>query len=65
MAAAGGAPATEPPTPPPPRPAQVRKRKDHFIFTIESSGALRPELLFKRALAILAGKADQLAARLA
>jgi DNA-directed RNA polymerase I and III subunit RPAC1 len=42
----------------------VRKRKDHFIFTIESTGVLEPPELFKRALAILASKADKLAQRL-
>ncbi|GBF95019.1 DNA-directed RNA polymerase I and III subunit [Raphidocelis subcapitata] len=43
---------------------EFRKRKDHFIFTIESTGALRPEVLFKQALAILADKAERLEKRL-
>ena len=43
---------------------ELRKRKDHFIFTIESTGALRPEALFKQALRILVEKAGQLEARL-
>ncbi|KAI8469325.1 MAG: insert subdomain of RNA polymerase alpha subunit [Monoraphidium minutum] len=43
---------------------EVRKRKDHFIFTIESTGALPAEALFRQALAILADKADKLERRL-
>lgn len=43
---------------------QLLKRKDHFIFTIESTGILAPEALFQQALAILAGKCTQLAGRL-
>lgn len=43
---------------------QVRKRKEHFIFTIESTGALPPQELFKQALDILAAKCDKLATRL-
>lgn len=43
---------------------QYRKRKDHFIFTIESTGVLPPDVLFEKALAILHHKAEQLAARL-
>jgi hypothetical protein len=48
-----------------PSPArQVRKRKDHFIFKIESVGVLRPEQLLAQALDILSGKAKQLMTRL-
>lgn len=43
---------------------ELRKRKDHFIFTIESTGAVAPDRLFKQALAILASKADKLEKRL-
>ena len=43
---------------------ELRKRKDHFIFTIESTGALAPAALFREALGILAAKADKLAKRL-
>ena len=39
---------------------ELRKRKDHFIFTVESTGALRPEQLCARALDILAAKCDRL-----
>lgn len=42
----------------------MRKRKDHFIFTIETTGALAPEVLFKRALKILADKARKIAGHL-
>ncbi|KAG2441163.1 hypothetical protein HXX76_004015 [Chlamydomonas incerta] len=37
-----------------------RKRKDHFIFTIESSGVLHPAELLAQALDILADKANNL-----
>uniref|UniRef100_A0A7S0YLZ4 Plastid-encoded RNA polymerase subunit alpha n=1 Tax=Polytomella parva TaxID=51329 RepID=A0A7S0YLZ4_9CHLO len=37
-----------------------RKRKDHFIFTVESSGILPPAELLKQALQILEAKADRL-----
>jgi DNA-directed RNA polymerase I and III subunit RPAC1 len=43
---------------------EVRKRKEHFIFTIESTGALPAAELFKQALAALAGKAERLERRL-
>lgn len=43
---------------------QIRKRKDHFIFTIESTGILAPEELFMQALNILQEKAQRLAGRL-
>ncbi|XP_057524126.1 uncharacterized protein LOC130803913 [Amaranthus tricolor] len=34
----------------------VRRKKDHFIFTIESTGALPPEVLFTEAVKILEDK---------
>lgn len=40
---------------------QYRKRKDHFMFTIESSGVIQPDLLLTKALDILAQKAARLA----
>lgn len=40
---------------------QLRKKKNHFIFTIESSGVLPPDVLLCEALGILAAKADRLA----
>ncbi|MEW5303452.1 MAG: hypothetical protein WDW38_001777 [Sanguina aurantia] len=43
---------------------QYRKRKNHFIFTIESSGCLPPDELLSRALVILSEKATKLAERL-
>mmetsp|Transcript_35311 Transcript_35311/g.89376 ORF Transcript_35311/g.89376 Transcript_35311/m.89376 type:complete len:360 (-) Transcript_35311:414-1493(-) len=43
---------------------QYRKKKDHFMFTIESSGVLPPEVLFEQALGILHDKAHKLAQRL-
>lgn len=39
---------------------ELRKRKDHFIYTIESTGVLRPEQLFTRAIDILVAKCDKL-----
>lgn len=39
---------------------ELRKRKDHFIFTVESSGVLRPEQLFTRAIDALVAKCDKL-----
>ncbi len=39
---------------------ELRKRKDHFIYTVESTGVLRPEQLCSRALDILAAKCDKL-----
>ena len=38
--------------------------KDHFIFTIESTGMLPPEVLFQEALKILCEKAGEVSARL-
>lgn len=35
---------------------EIRRVKDHFIFTVESSGALPPEELFTEAVQILADK---------
>lgn len=43
---------------------QVRKRKDHFIFRIESVGILAPEVLLRQALDILSDKCKQLLTRL-
>jgi hypothetical protein len=43
---------------------ELRKRKDHFIFTVESTGALPPDALVRQALAILTDKAERLEARL-
>ena len=43
---------------------QLRKRKEHFIFTVESSGVLPPDVLVAQALDILAAKCDKLAQRL-
>ena len=39
---------------------ELRKRKDHFIYTIESTGVLRPEQLFMRAIDILVAKCNKL-----
>ncbi len=39
---------------------QYRKKKDHFIFTIESVGQIAPEALFEQALTILHEKANRL-----
>ena len=39
---------------------ELRKRKDHFIYTVESTGVLRPEQLCARAIDILAAKCDKL-----
>lgn len=38
---------------------QLRKRKDHFIFTIESTGAWKPHELFKEAVARIVSKCDK------
>lgn len=43
---------------------QLRKRKDHFIFTIESTGCIPAEELMRNALATLAEKCERLAGRL-
>lgn len=39
---------------------QLRKRKDHFIFTIESTGILKSDVLFVRAIDVLSAKCDKL-----
>jgi DNA-directed RNA polymerases I and III subunit RPAC1 len=39
---------------------EVRKRKDHFLFTVESTGAVAPDELVRRALAVLKDKARRL-----
>ena len=38
---------------------QLRKVKDHFIFTIESTGALRPHELFNYAVDVMVSKCDK------
>jgi len=43
---------------------QLRKRKDHFIFTIESTGVLPPEALLEQAIDILHDKAQRLLEKL-
>ena len=43
---------------------QLLKRKDHFIFTIESTGILPPQDLLIQALDILHDKAQRLADKL-
>lgn len=43
---------------------QLCKRKDHFIFTIESTGCVPAEELFRQALDILAGKCERLKEKL-
>ncbi|KAK9836093.1 hypothetical protein WJX81_000618 [Elliptochloris bilobata] len=43
---------------------ELRKRKDHFVFTVDSTGALPPQTLFTRAIDVLAEKADRLLQRL-
>lgn len=43
---------------------QLRKRKDHFIFTIESTGCVPAAQLMRDALQILAAKCERLAGRL-
>ena len=43
---------------------ELRKRKDYFVFTVESTGALPPAALFARAVDVLADKADRLLQRL-
>lgn len=43
---------------------QLRKRKDHFIFTIESTGCVPAAELMQNALSILAAKCERLAGRL-
>ena len=43
---------------------QLLKRKDHFIFTVESTGILSPEQLVMQAIDVLQGKAQRLAEKL-
>ncbi|KAG1660900.1 hypothetical protein FOA52_015942 [Chlamydomonas sp. UWO 241] len=43
---------------------QLRKRKDHFIFTIESTGVMPPQELLIQAIDILNDKAQRLAEKL-
>jgi DNA-directed RNA polymerase I and III subunit RPAC1 len=38
--------------------------QDHFIFTVESTGILPPDVLVMQALSILQDKADRLSQRL-
>jgi DNA-directed RNA polymerases I and III subunit RPAC1 len=38
---------------------QLRKRKDCFMFTVESTGALRPHEIFRQAAALLSSKCDK------
>lgn len=42
----------------------LRRVKDHFIFSIESTGALRPEELFTEAITILTDKCEKVLADL-
>jgi DNA-directed RNA polymerase I and III subunit RPAC1 len=42
----------------------LRRVKDHFIFSIESTGALRPEVLFTEAIKILTDKCEKVLADL-
>ncbi|XP_020247739.1 DNA-directed RNA polymerases I and III subunit RPAC1 [Asparagus officinalis] len=43
---------------------ELRRVKDHFIFTIESAGALPPEVLFTEAVKILEGKCERVISEL-
>ncbi|XP_068642248.1 uncharacterized protein [Aristolochia californica] len=43
---------------------ELRRVRDHFIFTIESTGALPPELLFTEAVKILEEKCERILAEL-
>ena len=43
---------------------RLQKRKEHFVFTIESVGALLPDVLFTKALDALSAKCDKVLARL-
>lgn len=38
---------------------QLRKVKDHFIFTIESTGAWRPHEIFEYAVKLMMAKCDK------
>eukprot|EP00268_Persea_americana_P032351 TRINITY_DN31800_c0_g1_i1.p1 TRINITY_DN31800_c0_g1~~TRINITY_DN31800_c0_g1_i1.p1 ORF type:complete len:109 (+),score=26.61 TRINITY_DN31800_c0_g1_i1:290-616(+) len=42
----------------------LRRVRDHFIFTIESTGALPPEVLFTEAVKILEEKCERIIAEL-
>ena len=37
---------------------QVNRIKNHFIFTIESTGAMRPDVLFEEAIHVLKKKCE-------
>lgn len=39
---------------------QLRKRKDHFLFTVESTGAYSPAKLVREALSILKQKSNNI-----
>mmetsp|Transcript_23237 Transcript_23237/g.75576 ORF Transcript_23237/g.75576 Transcript_23237/m.75576 type:complete len:370 (-) Transcript_23237:532-1641(-) len=39
---------------------RLARKKDHFIFTIESTGIIKPAQLFKQALQVLKGKAQNM-----
>eukprot|EP00271_Cylindrocystis_brebissonii_P006626 TRINITY_DN19394_c0_g2_i1.p1 TRINITY_DN19394_c0_g2~~TRINITY_DN19394_c0_g2_i1.p1 ORF type:complete len:315 (+),score=68.73 TRINITY_DN19394_c0_g2_i1:139-945(+) len=43
---------------------QLRRRKRHFIFTIEATGSLPPDVLFTEAIQLLQGKANRIAVEL-
>ncbi|XP_077215954.1 RNA polymerase I subunit 43 [Tasmannia lanceolata] len=43
---------------------ELRRVKDHFIFTIESTGALPPEVLFTEAVKILEDKCERIIAQI-
>ena len=43
----------------------MHQKKDHFIFSVESTGALPPDVLVTEALKIIAGKAKDVTERLA
>lgn len=46
------------------RRVQLRRVKEHFIFTIESTGALPPEVLFTEAVKVLEEKCERILAEL-
>jgi DNA-directed RNA polymerase I and III subunit RPAC1 len=43
---------------------ELRRVRDHFIFTIESTGALPPEMLFTEAVRILEEKCERVISEL-
>jgi len=43
---------------------QLRRVRDHFIYTIESTGALPPEVLFTEAVKILEEKCERVISEL-